>query len=211
MSDFEYFFSFFGLLLGLTVAEVAVRFADAIDSHRRRSIGLLTPLLAIFVLLDISSFWLFTWSARDIIQINWPTMFMALVLALLYFLSAALVFPRTQEDWDDLDGHFWARKRYVLGGILSANIILHLLLFTRALPAITEYWFFVHKLIYFGPVTWAWATKKRGAAILALCLAIGSYALEYANVLPTSEWGIKLGLDGTVTTTASTSAPRVPR
>jgi len=211
MSDFEYFFSFFGLLLGLTVAEVAVRFADAIDAHKHRPIGLLTPLLAVFVLLDISSFWLFTWSARDIIQITWPTIFFALFLAILYFLSAALIFPRSDGAWKNLDEYFWTRKRYVLGGILAANVLLHLLMFTRAVPGIHEYWFFVHKLIYFGPVIWAWKTKKRGAMIAALLLAIGSYGLEYANVLPTSEWGINLGLDGTVSSPASTSAPSVPR
>lgn len=211
MSDFEYFFSFFGLLLGLTVAEVAVRFADAIDAHRRRPIGLLTPLLAVFVLLDISSFWLFTWSARNIILINWPTIFVALVLALLYFFAAALVFPRAADEWEDLDTHFWERRRLVLGGVLAANIILHLLLFTRALPAITEYWFFIHKLIYFGPVIAAIALKKRSLVVVALALAIGSFALEYSNLLPTSEWGTKLGLDGTVADTASTSEPVMPR
>ena len=42
-SDFEYFFSFFGLLLGLTVAEVAVHLADAIEPYRKRPISLLTP------------------------------------------------------------------------------------------------------------------------------------------------------------------------
>ena len=211
MSDFEYFFTFFGLLLGLTVVEVAVKLADAIDAHRRRPIGVLTPLLATFVLLDISSFWLFTWSARDIILINWPTMFIALVIAIIYFLSAALVFPRAPDDWLSLDENFWARKRYVLGGILTVNVILHLLLFTRAVPKITEYWFFVHKLIYFGPVIWAWKTNKRWAVIVALLLAIGSYGLEYSNMLPTSEWGIKLGLDGTLADSASTSGASVPR
>lgn len=211
MSDFEFFFTFFGLLLGLTVVEVATKFADAIDGHKRRPIGLLTPLLAIFVLLDISSFWLFTWSARDIIRIDWPTIFVALTLAITYFLSAALIFPRADGDWNSLDEHFWARRRFVLGGVLSANLILHLLLFTRAMPSITEHWFFIHKFIYFGPVIWAWKTKKRRAVIVALVLAIGSFALEYSNVLPTSDWGIKLGLDGTMPATTSTSGPTAPR
>jgi len=211
MSDFEYFFTFFGLLLGLTVAEVAVRLADAIDAHRRRPIGLLTPLLAVFVLLDISSFWLFTWSARDIIRIDWPTIFVALILAVTYFLAAALIFPRSEGDWASLDEHFWARKRYVLGGVLAANVILHLMLFARALPGITEYWFFIHKFIYFGPVIWAWKSTGRRAVIVALALAIGSFAFEYSNVLPTSDWGIKLGLDGTMSEPASTSGSTVPR
>lgn len=211
MSDFEYFFTFFGLLLGLTVAEIAVRMADAIDAHRRRPIGVLTPLLAVFVLLDISSFWLFTWSARDIIRIDWPTIFVALTLAITYFLAAALIFPRSESDWTSLDEHFWARKRYVLGGVLVANVTLHVLLFSRALPSITEYWFFIHKFIYFGPVVWAWKATRRRSVIAALALAIGSFALEYSNVLPTSDWGIKLGLDGTMSEPASTSAPSVPR
>ena len=50
MSEFEYFFSFYGLLLGLTVAEVAVGFANAIDAHKQRPIGRLTPLLAILAI-----------------------------------------------------------------------------------------------------------------------------------------------------------------
>ena len=196
MSDFEYFFTFFGLLLGLTVVEIAVKLADAIDAHHRRPIGVLTPLLAAFVLLDISAFWLFTWSARDVIVIDWPVIFFALCLALLYFLSAALIFPRSEVGWVSLDQHFWARKRYVLGGILAANVILHLLLFTRALPQANEFWFFVHKLIYFGPLVWALMANSRKGVICALGLVIASYALEYANVIPTSEWGQKLGLGG---------------
>lgn len=196
MSDFEYFFTFFGLLLGLTVAEIAMKLADAIDAHPRRPIGILTPLLAAFVLLDISSFWLFTWSARSVIVIDWPIIFFALCLALLYFLSAALIFPRSEGDWATLDEHFWARKKIVLGGILTANVILHLLLFTRALPKPDEFWFFVHKLIYFGPVIWALVARKRNAVIFALCLAILSFGLEYSNIIPTSDWGVKLGLGG---------------
>lgn len=50
MSDFEFLFSVFGLLIGLTFIEIAIKFADAIDAHSRRPIGLLTPLLALFVM-----------------------------------------------------------------------------------------------------------------------------------------------------------------
>lgn len=196
MSDFEYFFTFFGLLLGLTIAEIALKLADAIDGHRRRPIGILTPLLAAFVLLDISSFWLFTWSARNVLVIDWPVIFFALCLALLYFLSAALIFPRSEGEWATLDEHFWARKNIVLGGVLAANVILHLMLFTRALPKLHEFWFFVHKLIYFGPLIWALVASKRSAVIFALILAIASFGIEYSNLLPTSEWGAKLGLGG---------------
>ena len=57
MSDFEFFFSFYGLLLGLSVAEVAQEFSRTLRSRRRIRIGWLTPLLGVVVMLDISSFW----------------------------------------------------------------------------------------------------------------------------------------------------------
>jgi hypothetical protein len=59
MSDFEGLFALFGLLFGLIVAELALKMADAIDSHRERPIGILTPALAFLVLTDVTSFWLF--------------------------------------------------------------------------------------------------------------------------------------------------------
>jgi hypothetical protein len=39
MSEFEFLFSVFGLLIGLTLIEIAIKFADAIDAHHRRPIG----------------------------------------------------------------------------------------------------------------------------------------------------------------------------
>lgn len=63
MSDFEGLFGLFSLLFGLIVAELAIKFADAIDSHRERPIGILTPALAFLVLTDVTSFWLFLWAA----------------------------------------------------------------------------------------------------------------------------------------------------
>ena len=64
MTDFEFLFSVFGLLIGLTFIEVAIKFADAIDAHSRRPIGLLTPFLALFVMIDVAGYWLFAWSIR---------------------------------------------------------------------------------------------------------------------------------------------------
>ena len=89
MTEFEFLFSVFGLLIGLTLVEVAVKFADAIDAHRRRPIGILTPLLAIFVLIDVTSYWLFSWSLRDLLHVRWRTVFVALTFALPYYLSAS--------------------------------------------------------------------------------------------------------------------------
>src|SRR3954466_12231858 len=82
MTEFEFLFSVFGLLIGLTLVEIAVKFADAIDAHHRRPIGLLTPLLALFVLVDVAGYWLFSWSLRDLLHVRWRTVFIALTVAM---------------------------------------------------------------------------------------------------------------------------------
>ena len=68
MSDFEGLFGLLSLMFGLIVAELAIKFADAIDSHRERPVGILTPALALLVLTDVTSFWLFIWAARNVFQ-----------------------------------------------------------------------------------------------------------------------------------------------
>ena len=50
MNDFEYLFSFYALLLGLSVANVASGFGDMWRERHAMPIGLCTPLLGLVVL-----------------------------------------------------------------------------------------------------------------------------------------------------------------
>ena len=124
MSEFEFFFAFFGLIFGLIVAELAIKFADAIDGHARRPVGILVAVAGGFVLCDVATFWIFVWSIRDAVYVSFRTVISALAVAMVYFLSAALIFPRSDKGWATLDAHYWARKRYVLCGFLSASGLL---------------------------------------------------------------------------------------
>lgn len=211
MSDFEYFFSFFGLLLGLTVAEIAVKFADAIDEHRRRPIGILTPLLAVFVLLDITSFWLWTWSMRDLVTIGWSLVYAALVVAFAYFLSAALIFPRGATEWASLDDHYWHRKRYVLAGVLVADLVLEGAGLARALPAWNDWWHHLYLAVYYGPLIALFFIRSRRGNIILLGWLILQYMILGADILPSSHWGDAVGINGDAARAASTSAVPTPR
>ena len=77
-------------------------------------IGWLTPALAIFVLLDITSFWLFAWAIRNSIAITWASMYLGLLIAIVYFMASGLVFPRNLEEWPDLDVYYWNHKTWVI-------------------------------------------------------------------------------------------------
>jgi hypothetical protein len=209
MTDFEFFFSFFGLLLGLTVAEVAVKLADALGSRHRVSLGILTPALALFFLCDITSFWLWAWSARDLISISWPTVYGALAVAVSYFLAAALVFPRTGGDWTSLDDYYWKHKRLVIGGVMFANAGLIGFLLAHALPALSDTWFFVWEAIYWIPLIALFFARSRRANLTLILLLLFQYLLVATDALPPSRWGNAVGLNGTEAQAGSAAvAPR---
>ena len=195
MSDFEYFFTFFGLILGLAVAEVALKFADAVDAHMRRPIGLLTPLLAVVVLMDLTSLWIWTWSVREIIAVSWRTIFVGLFLAVTYFMAASLIFPRVESRWESLDEHYWARKRLVIGGVLLVNTIITLLQLGRALPAWNDVWFFVYHLTYFVPLVALFFTRSRRIDMALLVYLIAMFMVTATDLLPTSNWGDEVDLN----------------
>src|SRR5574338_601952 len=50
-----------------------------------RAVGVLTPLLALFVIIDVSGCWLFTWSLRGLLQVRWRVVFVGLAVAMIYY------------------------------------------------------------------------------------------------------------------------------
>jgi hypothetical protein len=123
MSAFELYLSFYGLLLGLSVAQVASGLGHAVVRRRESHIGWLTPLLSIFVLFDIASFWIWAWVSREVISVSYASIYIGMVIALAYYLASVLLFPVLENGWSDLDQHYWANKRFVVVGIAVANAI----------------------------------------------------------------------------------------
>lgn len=123
MNDFELVFSLFGLLLGLSVAEVLGGFGRAVQKRRKVRIGWLAPLLGLIVLLDVSSFWLIAWAVRDAIPHGYFPMMCGLLICGLYYLVATLAFPHDLDDWPDLDPYYFAHKWQVMGGAIGCNAL----------------------------------------------------------------------------------------
>lgn len=194
MSDFEGLFALFALMFGLIVAELSLKMADAIDSHRERPIGVLTPALAFLVLTDVTSFWLFIWAVRNALRVNWHTVFAGVLLAIIYFLAASLVFPRTKRDWVHMDDHYWSRKHVVVGGILFANLAMDSFMLTRAIPAWNDWMFYFYFPAYvIALVGLIFSRTQRWDAVF-LIWAIGINLTAGSEVLPGSHWGKQIGL-----------------
>jgi hypothetical protein len=131
MTGFEFLFSLFALLLGFMLVEVlggfvrAVKAARPLPGSRKAAIriGWLSPLLGLFLLLDITSYWDNIWALRDTLSIGLDSLFGALFLTSIYYFAASLVFPSDPRDWPDLDAWFWLHRRQVLGCILAVNML----------------------------------------------------------------------------------------
>jgi hypothetical protein len=131
MSAFEFVFSLFSLLLGFSLVEVLsglvrtlkLRRPPGPDAKRAVRIGWLTPLLGLFVLVDLTSFWNVAWRSREAIPANFAAMLFGLAVTGLYYFSASMVFPDKPEDWPDFDEWTARHKRQVMGGILASNLM----------------------------------------------------------------------------------------
>lgn len=209
MTEFEFLFSVFGLLIGLTLVEIAVKFADAIDAHGRRPLGVLTPLLALFVLIDVAGYWLFTWSLRDLLHVRWRIVFIGLGVAMTYYLAASMIFPRSEGDWKNLDEHYWARKRLVVGGVLLVEGLTMGWQLTRAVPAFDDYWFWFYQLPYFVPMAALLFTRARRTDIMLFAVLIGVQLFSDFDLGPSSRWGHEVGIS--LADSASTTGHSAPR
>jgi hypothetical protein len=189
LSDFDFYFSYYGLLLGLSVATVIGGLARALNERERSRIGVLTPLLALFVLLDISSFWLSAWDQRETLRVGWAVLFSGLAVAGTYYLTASMVFPNRDDDWPSLDDHYWARKRWVVGGVLAVNVVSVALAFIERPPAWDDWLVYAWNIAYLVPLIGLLFSRRRSLDLVLLGLAILYYLVIASGLLPESEWG----------------------
>jgi hypothetical protein len=209
MSEFEFLFSVFGLLIGLTLIEIAIKFADAIDAHHRRPIGhshstpgLVRPdrcrwLLALRVVIT---------------RLAPRSLENCLHRAHCcddYYLSASMIFPRSEGEWKNLDDHYWARKRLVIGGILLVESATMAWQWTRAVPALDDYWFWFYQLPYFIPMAVLLFTRSRRVDTMLFVIMIGIQLFSDFDLGPSSRWGHEVGIS--LNDQASTVAPAPPK
>jgi len=120
---FDFVFSLFGLLLGLSLAEVLGGLARTLKQRKAVRIGWLTPLLGLLVMVDLTSSWALAWALRDSIPANFLTLVIGLFVTGPYYLAATLIFPDDASKWPDLDTYYFEHKRQVLGGILASRVL----------------------------------------------------------------------------------------
>ena len=125
MDSFEFAFSLFGLVLGLSVTEVISGFARVLRHRGKLRLGWLTPMLGLLLLVDLITFWLNAWHMRQGIPLSFEALLFGTAVASIYFLSASLVFPQDVGEWADLDDYFLRHKGQVMIGVIVANLMVN--------------------------------------------------------------------------------------
>jgi hypothetical protein len=174
MDAFNFAFSLFGLLLGLSLAKVLSGFAQALGRRRVVHLGWLTPLLAIYVMLDLTSFWEFGWGARRFLEPQYGMLVIGLVMCSLYYLAASLVFPPEFGDRADFDAHYVQHRQQVLGAVMICDFIecapVFILRFSE-IPA--RVW--IENALQFSALLTCILVRNKRVNIAALAVLIGIY------------------------------------
>ena len=174
MEPFNIVFSLFGLLLGLSLAKVLTGFERALTMRPKIHMGWLTPLLGLFVMLDLTSFWNGAWQAREFIRPGYGDLFISLVVTGTYYLAASTVFPPAGTKEEDFDRHYFENGRWILLAIGACNLAVfgwQYWLQRSHLPL--TWWIAVPS--YFALLIIGSITRGKRGSILCLLALIGIY------------------------------------
>jgi hypothetical protein len=119
VAPFDYLFSFYGLLLGIAIANVAIGFADMWRDSEKIAVGTSPPLLACLVLLGGMNAWLQIWKAHAYVTVDAWQMIVAAGIALPYVFISRAMFPGDGQETElSLEDHYL--KHHVLLLVLLA-------------------------------------------------------------------------------------------
>lgn len=115
MGSFDYLFSFYGLLLGIAVANVAIGFADMWRDCEKIKVGTCPPLVASSVLLGGMNVWLQMWLSRPYVTVNGIQMLAAAAISLPYVFVSRAIFPGDEDEPErSLEDHYLRHRKLIL-------------------------------------------------------------------------------------------------
>ena len=185
MTAFEFVFPLFGLLVGLSFAEMLGGLARALENQRRVRVGWLTPLLGLVILVNLTMIWLGAWDMRDVAAPSSAGVLFILVVGGSYFLAASLVFPSAGADVADLDEHFMANRRFALLVIAACNL-LYLVRMALKLGAGAGPLWWVGNGAFLALLVLAALTRDRRIILAVLAFLVATHAIMLALGLTAS-------------------------
>lgn len=176
MTEFEFVFPLFALLIGLSVAEMLSGLANALKSKRDIHVGWLTPLLGTLILINLAMFWQGSWEIRHGITATSASLLLVLVVGATYFLAASMVFPSWVSPVRDLDQHFMDNRRVALLAIAACNLVffIRVALITNAATGV---WWWAGNALFLALLLVAALASSRWVILSALWAQIAAHGV----------------------------------
>lgn len=188
MSRFEFFMAFYGLLLGLGVAELLGGFANLLRQKTAPRLGIVTPLIGAIVLVEMLANFIDAWVKFQDIEITLASLMVPTLIGLIYFVIAVIVIPRDPTEWESLDDYMLLRRRWIAGLLILANVLIASLEFTRLERTFTggstaslTRWLTANAWLI-GSYGLIWWGRSRPLIIAAAASVFAFYAVVYAIV-----------------------------
>jgi uncharacterized membrane protein YhdT len=176
MSQFEFFMTFYGLLLGLAVAEVLLGFANLLRHRARPRLGLLTPLLGLLVFLQLMAIFIDAWTRLQGVAITMEGLALPTAIGVAMFFVSVIIVPRDPAEWSDLDDYFLRNRRWAIGLMIGVNVLVlgYEAPFVKGLIEAGHWFNFSYYLAVnvFGFTTIAGALLLNSRRAIAACLAL---------------------------------------
>lgn len=191
MSAFEYFFTLYGLILGLSVVEIVSGFGRLAHERRGVKVGVLVPLLASLMLLDLANFWMSAYLRLQDYKLSYAVLVISMLISGLYYIAASVVFPRDFAAEPDLDAFYMRHRRLVVGILAAAGVTAFELLpmlsakgRAAKLAAWTDPAQVWAPLLFFVACAVIALSKDKRVNIAALIVLIAPYLYGFALSLP---------------------------
>ena len=174
MTPFEFVFPLFGLLIGLSYAEILGGLARALKAPGDVRIGWLTPLLAAMLLINLTMFWFASWHFRDADMPSREGLLQMLAMSGSYYLAAAMLFPSAVSAGQDLDDHLMDNKRVAMLAIAACNLFGLSVYAEQRDWALGPAWWVINTIFIAILVATAFVSSKR-LVLAGLVLLIGAH------------------------------------
>lgn len=121
MDRFSFFFAFYGLLLGLAVAELLSGLARLVRARALRKLEPRTTLAALFTFLAICATWIDAFGRFENVSLDFAGLWGPILTGTAYFLAATVIFPTDEEEFNRLGDYFAQRQRFIAAMLLLAE------------------------------------------------------------------------------------------
>jgi hypothetical protein len=107
------------------VTELLGGFAGMVRAHCVKKLDAQTALLALLIFVLICATWVDAFNMERSITLDFSDLWSPILLATFYYLSAAVVFPRERQQYPHLRSYFAARRQFVIGMLIAAEMVDH--------------------------------------------------------------------------------------